>query len=275
MSFIEALQISDAARDWLAHSRRPHILHVFDHACNLINERREVLCLVPPQIGCGPFNLVIEAGTLFSAHLDVQSRIFIHADQLDLDDLTIGIRSARPWSSSPNWRLLHGKRREMLDQLTSLPIPDSLPLLPNRLISDFALALAAADISSALAMTRQLAGLGPGLTPAGDDFILGAVLAAWIVHPPGVGRALAEEIANSAAPLTTSLSAAWLRSAGRGEAGILWHEFFDTLISMDKVQIQEAAGAILAMGETSGADALAGFFSAFVIWAELERSKVS
>jgi len=99
MSFIEALQISDAARDWLAHSRRPHILHVFDHACNLINERREVLCLVPPQIGCGPFNLVIEAGTLFSAHLDVQSRIFIHADQLDLDDLTIGIRSARPWSS--------------------------------------------------------------------------------------------------------------------------------------------------------------------------------
>ncbi len=88
---------------------------------------------------------------------------------------------------------------------------------------------------------------------------MGAVLAAWIIHPPEIARVLAEEITNTAAPLTTSLSAAWLRSAGRGEAGILWHNFFDALISADRTAVQESMEKILVIGHTSGADALAGF----------------
>ncbi|HXD12473.1 MAG TPA: DUF2877 domain-containing protein, partial [Anaerolineales bacterium] len=109
-----------------------------------------------------------------------------------------------------------------------------------------------------------LAGLGAGLTPAGDDFIMGAIYAAWILHPFEVARGLAEEITDNAAPLTTSLSAAWLRSAGKGEAGILWHEFLDTLIDENTIQIQAAMDKILAVGETSGADALSGFIGTCV-----------
>ena len=81
-------------------------------------------------------------------------------------------------------------------------------------------------------------------------------------------RVLAEEIAGAAAPLTTSLSAAWLRSAGKGEAGILWHEFFDALIDSDAARIQETMDKILAVGETSGADALAGFIGLLAAWRE-------
>jgi len=119
------------------------------------------------------------------------------------------------------------------------------------------------DLVTTLATAKQLAGLGQGLTPAGDDFILGAILAAWILHSRKVAKHLAEEITNVAAPLTTSLSAAWLRSAGRGEAGIRWHEFFESLISGDPASIQKAMDKILADGETSGVDALAGFISVF------------
>jgi len=90
------------------------------------------------------------------------------------------------------------------------------------------------------------------------------LLAAWIIHPLEVANVLAKEITNIAAPLTTSLSAAWLRSAGRGEAGALWHHFFDALVSSDLVQIQNAMDKILEVGETSGADALSGFVGAFV-----------
>jgi hypothetical protein len=78
----------------------------------------------------------------------------------------------------------------------------------------------------------------------------------------------------TAALLTTSLSAAWLKSAGKGEAGILWHEFFDALISANPVQIQEAADRILTVGETSGGDALAGFVGVFMRWAELAHSNI-
>ena len=114
-------------------------------------------------------------------------------------------------------------------------------------------------------------GLGMGLTPAGDDFLMGALYAAWIIHPSALASRLAQEIANVAAPLTTSLSAAWLRSAGRGEAGILWHEFFDALLvarTGSPACLQKAMENICAVGETSGADALAGFLSAFLTWGE-------
>jgi hypothetical protein len=88
--------------------------------------------------------------------------------------------------------------------------------------------------------------------------MIGAIYAAWIIHPPDVGGALAEGIAKIAAPLTTSLSAAWLQCAGRGEAGILWHEFFDSL-NHANASLQSPISRLLAVGETSGADALSGF----------------
>ena len=111
-----------------------------------------------------------------------------------------------------------------------------------------------------------------GLTPAGDDFILGAVLAVWIIHPPEIARVLAKEVTDVAAPLTTSLSAAWLRSAGKGEAGVLWHNFFDDLISADQTAIQVSIDKILSVGETSGADALAGFIGALMCYAVEART---
>ena len=304
---INALSLAPEARDWLENSRHPRILHVFDHACNLINECREVLSIVTQQIGDGPFNVVIEADVLFSDHLDTQSPISIYANQLNIGDLTINTANAKLWSPRPDWEALHARRDDILNHLSLLRASDSdrsnphqceetlaphasagvassqsallamtLPQLPltnlqspisslqfsNSLISS----LANADLPSSLTATQKLAGLGNGLTPAGDDFILGAVLAAWIIHPSNVARILAEEITNIAAPLTTSLSAAWLKSAGRGEAGILWHEFFNALLTGDSIGIQLQITNLLCIGHTSGADALAGLFGVFTSW---------
>ena len=64
---------------------------------------------------------------------------------------------------------------------------------------------------------------------------------------------------NTAARLNTSLSAAWLRSAGMGEEGILWHEFFDALVAGNTFDIQLRITKLLSAVETSGADALVGF----------------
>ncbi|HJS17255.1 MAG TPA: DUF2877 domain-containing protein, partial [Anaerolineales bacterium] len=148
---------------------------------------------------------------------------------------------------------------------TSAALPKTIPII-HELISSLVIADAPASSVSA----KQLAGLGVGLTPSGDDLMLGAVYATWIIHPYDTAKALAEEIANIAAPLTTSLSAAWLRSAGRGEAGILWHQFFDALITAEHTQIQEATDNILAVGETSGADALMGFMKTFENWGRVQ-----
>lgn len=256
---MNALFLTPTVNNWLANSSRPRILHVFEQACNLINERGEVLSIVTPEIGNGPFNLVIDEPIVFSKYLDVESQIAFDINRLKLGEITIDTESATLWSACPDWKMLHTDKDKILGQLRSLSPANYHPLLPNALIVNLFSALARADISTALRLAPKLAGLGAGLTPAGDDFILGAILAVWVIHSQEIAKLIAEEITNTAAPLTTSLSAAWLRSAGRGEAGILWHQFFDVLISSNNLRIEEAINNILAVGETSGADALAGF----------------
>jgi len=339
MQSIKALSLTSDVNAWLANSRHPRILHVFDHACNLTNERGEVLSIVTQEIGNGPFNLVVEDDVLFSEHLNTETKVFIRANEITLDGLTINIANTDIWNPRPDWERLHGKRDEILNQIMSLRASGSkrsnphhreeiassprsryglrnersalldqrllattFPQLPltnyqqhgldtpfatnaqgypstssghrstttslQSLISNLAPALANADIATAKTIASQLAGLGSGLTPAGDDFIMGAIYAAWIIHPHEVAKALAKEITNTAAPLTTSLSAAWLGSAGRGEAGSLWHELFDALVVGDKIEIQKTMDNILAVGETSGADAMAGFIRTVMCWAE-------
>ena len=273
MQPISAISLAPDVRGWLANSDHPRVLHVFDQVCNLINERKEVLSIVTPQIGNGPFNLIIDTDIIFSEHLYAESQISVLAEQLDVGDLTINIADARLWNPRPDWQKLHAKRDKILNQLMSLSILNFHPSIPNSQVSDLASALANKDMTAAKTMTSKLAGLGVGLTPTGDDYILGGLLAAWIIHPPEVAKSFAREIANIAVPLTTSLSAAWLKSAGRGEAGILWHDFFYALISADSRSSQSTINRILMVGETSGLDSMSGFIDTFMCWQETQNSQ--
>lgn len=266
-----AVSLTLATRDWLLHSREPSFLHIFEQACNLINERREVVSIVVPQIGDGPFNLVLDDDICFSRYVSLQSQVAIEPDQIRIGDLTIHTVDARTWNSTPDWETLHARRVDLLNQLKSIPVPDYPSNVPNSLFSTLSSAIAGKDISGAKAIASKIAGLGQGLTPAGDDFILGAIYASWIVHPAEVALALADGLAETAAPLTTSLSAAWLRSAGRGEAGNPWHQFLGALLMEDQSFVRASVQKILAIGETSGADALSGFLETVLRWARLER----
>jgi len=306
MRSLKAISLAPSGKDWLANSNQPRLLHVFEQACNLINERKEVLSVVTPQIGNGPFNLVVGDNISFSQHLNSESRGSVSANRLTVGKWTVEIADAILWSARLDWEMLHAERELVLDGLvacldarkqekagSSRPPEGAAPglskllpgieqaasppgdrILPVSILSGFSSALAKADISSACHLATQLAGLGIGLTPMGDDFIMGAMYAAWIIHPLEIASVLAGEIADTAAPLTTSLSGAWLRSAGRGEAGVLWHQFFAALVSANAMQVENALNRILGVGATSGADALAGFAGAFQAWASLDNPEI-
>jgi hypothetical protein len=119
------------------------------------------------------------------------------------------------------------------------------------------------------AAARRLAGLGRGLTPSGDDFLIGVcgalVLADAMlrVSPnatrPGAPsrRDLAWAIA-AAADQTTMLSAVWLRHAARAEFSSELGRVLVTLAGGSASKFGAAVIELLAVGEVSGLDTATG-----------------
>ena len=103
----------------------------------------------------------------------------------------------------------------------------------------------------------QLAGLGPGLTPAGDDFLSGLMMCLWLRHPDPLF--VCRSISQVAVPRTTLLSGAMLQRAAAGECNADWHHLFHSVTNGDRIRSGVAAARILAHGNTSGSDSVAGF----------------
>ncbi|MFN8459748.1 MAG: DUF2877 domain-containing protein, partial [Anaerolineae bacterium] len=106
----------------------------------------------------------------------------------------------------------------------------------------------------------QLAGLGSGLTPAGDDYLMGVMAALWLLEQPEIPP----QIASMAIPKTTALSAAFLQAAGQGQFIESWHNLVYALNSGDIETIGGAVERIAHFGASSGRDALAGFSAALL-----------
>jgi hypothetical protein len=107
---------------------------------------------------------------------------------------------------------------------------------------------------------EDLVGLGPGLTPAGDDFLVGALMAS-----PGGTRGLFSEAVLSG---TTPAGRTLLWMALRGSFPAYLVAFAGSIVrSRSAKQISTAVRAACAHGETSGSDALAGF-----CWAQFNYS---
>jgi hypothetical protein len=138
------------------------------------------------------------------------------------------------------------------------PVPrDPLARLAAPALAALAAATAGADAAACLAAARRLLGLGPGLTPAGDDGLVGWLAGLWTAGGPG--RALLEAtrpgLLAAARERTGALSRAFLAAALAGAAAEPVRAFVATPDGARRA-------ALLALGATSGGDLLAGYLLA-------------
>lgn len=230
--------------DWLRNSRSARVLHLFDGVCNLVNERNEVLALVAARIGPGPFTAVLE-GDLPDG-LCARDAVALHPsnDVLIVGDLSVDLAHAAVWQPRPDWARLRA-----LD-VSSHP-PAELPPAIGDALRQALDSIAAGDWPACRVAVERLAGRGEGLTPTGDDVLIGIMYGLWVWD----ARAdWSPRMADTAAPRTTTLSAAFLRAAAAGEAVWQWHDLANGRPG--------AAGRILAIGHRSGADTWTGFVRA-------------
>jgi hypothetical protein len=122
-------------------------------------------------------------------------------------------------------------------------------------------ALLGRDAQTAETAALALIGLGIGLTPSGDDFLVG-LLAGLEATDNGMRRALAVAIAQAAPGRTTSFGAALLEHACRREFSQRLHDVLIAVAGRDHPELRHAIDRAMAYGATSGADTLAGLFLA-------------
>jgi hypothetical protein len=286
--------ISPSVLEWFSKTREGHILQVFDQSCNVVNQRDELISLVVPAIGPGPFSAVIELACCFIDSFNAGDPVQVEGSQFYMGEFVFDIKKAAVWHPEPDWSNIQMHRGQIAENVLKL-IPyiqehasrESLfQIVPQLIETGHAGALEyekssgineeikgksitaaqklLAGISEAQpalskAGVKEMLGLGAGLTPAGDDFLVGIIFALWTMLSRSQIERMLPVLFDHDEDRTNQLSYAYLTAAMQGQAVIAWHSFLQAMTSDEGGEMYNAVRPLLLIGKTSGSDALAGF----------------
>ena len=117
----------------------------------------------------------------------------------------------------------------------------------------------------------RLVGLGPGLTPSGDDFLAGAMIAARAIGEGDVSAELWARIHSPAKRSTNAISIAYLEAAAQGWGNAALHDLLSALLRNDTLALRVSLHALDRIGHTSGWDAAAGAITTLQSWEDSQR----
>lgn len=250
------------------------VLAVFQRHVYLVvslpaGDRVVILCPLSEQDG--PLCVMLECWPVWS-DFDGQEGFFQNG-HIRVGPFDIQIADASVWSSAVS--IVSGSAvclRNKLTETAQLLVHGSALLssvltacdssaLPGSALSQLAAGIRQGNTALLRQGAAELAGLGVGLTPAGDDFLCGIMLAAWFFLPDAAH--VCAPLLEGARGKTTTLSFAFLDAAAKGHASSVWCACLRDLKKTQPVTVlHEHMMHIVAYGATSGADSLAGF-----IWA--------
>ena len=193
--------------------------------------------------------------------------------------------AARPWTppagpcGAGTARALTAGCRDLVAALAEIGRPDGFgallagiaPAFPlDRATSrarELASACAADEPAAAAAVAKELLGLGPGLTPSGDDYVGGVFFARALLARAGAcdglaWRAAAALVLDGARGRTHPISIALLSDMLDGQAHAPLHDLARALAAGAPRDVAlGTARRVVGIGHSSGWDMLAGFVS--------------
>ena len=108
------------------------------------------------------------------------------------------------------------------------------------------------------ASARRLVGLGPGLTPSGDDFWCGVMIALRAVGCSNILEKVSDAVLELAEERTTKISRAHMECAAGGQGAQALHETISAMGMADEAHLSSALRELDKIGHSSGWDSLAG-----------------
>jgi hypothetical protein len=261
------------------------VVAVFARSFYLANAAGELACIGPQGLGCGPLNMLCD----LPRDLDWQARglrpghIVRHLDEaLHIEGIgNLLLADAVVWRPPPPTTWAAATLVRGLAALAAAtdetgadgfaPLVATLarngratasasPLLQLAAPGIAALAdwLAAPGKDAPQAAAAILLGLGPGLTPSGDDLVGGAMIALHALGCMEKAKRLADWALPLACARTGAISLAHLACAAAGEGSAALHDLLAALATVDERGLAAGLAALAALGHSSGWDMLAG-----------------
>ena len=270
---LSAISVSRRVGRLLALAPRGSIIATFPRSC-YVELGRRIIAVVAAELLNGPLNLVVAlppATTL--TNLPVRGAVEVRARVLEIGGgWRIDTARAHLWDARltplAGTAGLGSRLASIQTMLDANAPPESIarargqPERATDAMARLATGVRRGDAAEAGRAAQDLAGLGPGLTPSGDDVLAGTLLAVAVLGPAHA-QGFRDSILASVRGRTTRISEAYLEAAAAGEAGEAWHRLLAILRADGAAgaadDLRAAVQCILAFGETSGADMLAGF----------------
>ena len=257
---------------------------VFANSCNFTFDGA-LLTLVVPRAGNGPTTLLLEheptrdLRTLFVTGTQLHCRKRV----LRSERVLIQLGAAQTWQPLERSGLL--PRREIerrlhiaAQQLTQLRKTRASVI--DRSAADLVASIAEAcrvlDKDRVVRLVASLVGLGEGLTPAGDDFLVGLLAGLDGLALDAAKRHFVDAIGLTLARLahrTTDVAAHYLRLAARGHYSEVLDCLRDALLCRHRCDlVEKALQGALDVGATSGADMVTGLLAGLTAWLQDETN---
>ncbi len=120
---------------------------------------------------------------------------------------------------------------------------------------------------------KSLLGLGPGLTPSGDDMLGGSLIAIHSLKLGDIAHELWDWLLPAAKQRTNKISFAHLKWSARGSGSAQIHMMIRALFSNDIAGLPDCLMALGRIGHTSGWDAMAGIALVYKCYLENQHSR--
>ncbi len=289
---LNAISIGTTANTRLTQHEMGRVHSVFQQVIN-ISVHDNLISIVGKRVGQGPLNIVVN----FPHDLDLTA-IVKAGDIVTLDEtiridntLSITTNSTSIWEASINFQdLLHPVNvilsnievvkevvlasknlkglGELIDHVNDMEISSTYQLEP---ISKFAVP----HISSLIRAIRlrishdiiqssnKIIGLGSGLTPSGDDMLIGLMISMIYISENVQGidldvEKISSDIISDITGRTTIISEEFLREAACGRVNEPVATLMEKILISGQKEMRESAKKVLSVGSTSGADTIFG-----------------
>lgn len=230
----------------------------FERSAYLCSPDGKIACVGGEGLGFGPLNALVGTAEFKVARLAVGDRVLF-----DIEDAVPWRPRAFPEPSLEGIGKALALLAATLDEVAPRGIAraasdDPIDARAQRGLAALTTWLARRGNSDLPGEVMAMIGLGPGLTPAGDDALGGAMIALKAFGRPKATAWLASQVLPLAVALTSSISLAHLEAAAEGEGAAALHDTLAALAARDAAAVVDGLRQLDRIGHSSGWDALAG-----------------